>query len=135
MIPTEILQAHNNIFSLPVRFGLNCAVDVYRTLTVQCEGVGGVIDGSTVACVYDSGPIQEECEYIQQLLHVLTVIQNSCNNMVTNIYRSDYRYGTLCVLCEEYALQAKSPIRCMILANHKGKERGWKDNTGHVRKF
>ena len=85
MIPTEILQAHNNTFSLPVRFGLNCAIDVHKTLTVQCEGVGGVIDGSTVACVYDSGPIQEECEYIQQLLHVLTVIQNSCNNMVTNI--------------------------------------------------
>ena len=66
MIPTEIFQAHNNIilFSLPVRFGLNCAVDVHRTLTVQCEGVGGVIDGSKVACVYDSGPIQEECEYV-----------------------------------------------------------------------
>ena len=43
------------------RFGLSCTIDGNRKLTVQCRGIGGVINGSEVACVYDSGPMQEKC--------------------------------------------------------------------------
>ena len=43
------------------RFELSCTVDETRMHTVRCEGIGGVINGSEVACVYDSGPMQEKC--------------------------------------------------------------------------
>ena len=43
------------------RFGLICTGDENRTLTIQCEGIGGIVNGSEVACVYDSGPMQEKC--------------------------------------------------------------------------
>ena len=43
------------------RFGFNCTVDESRTQTVRCEGISGVINKSEVACVYDSGKVQEKC--------------------------------------------------------------------------
>ena len=40
-------------------FEISCTVDTYRTYTVRCEGRFGVIN--IVACVYDSGILQEKC--------------------------------------------------------------------------
>ena len=51
-----------------VRFALNCTVVENRTLTVQCEGIYGVINKSEVTCVYDSGQIQEKCRYNMSVL-------------------------------------------------------------------
>ena len=42
-------------------FELSCTIDETRPRTVQCDGIEGVIDGSEVACVYDSGPMQKKC--------------------------------------------------------------------------
>ena len=42
-------------------FELSCTIDETRPPTVQCDGIEGVIDGSEVACVYDSGPMQKQC--------------------------------------------------------------------------
>ena len=42
-------------------FGFNCTIDGSRTQTVRCEGINGVINESEVACVYDSGKVQEKC--------------------------------------------------------------------------
>ena len=42
-------------------FEINCIVDMNRTYTVRCEGINGVINESMVACVYDSGSMQEKC--------------------------------------------------------------------------
>jgi hypothetical protein len=39
----------------------NCTIDIARIQTVRCEGIGGVINESEVACVYDSGKLQEKC--------------------------------------------------------------------------
>ena len=43
------------------QFELSCTIDETRPRTVQCDGIEGVIDGSEVACVYDSGPMQKKC--------------------------------------------------------------------------
>ena len=44
------------------RFEFNCTTDESRTQTVRCEGINpGVINESKVACVYDSGKVQEKC--------------------------------------------------------------------------
>ena len=50
--------ANNLNFS---EFELNCSADEDRTLTVGCKGANGVINESTVACVYDAGP-RETCQ-------------------------------------------------------------------------
>lgn len=43
-------------------FELNCTVNDDRTLTVQCEGVSGVINYSEVFCIYDdSGVMGQMC--------------------------------------------------------------------------
>ena len=42
-------------------FELNCSVDENRILTVECKGANGVINESTIACVYDAGP-RETCQ-------------------------------------------------------------------------
>ena len=42
-------------------FELICTIDETRPPTVRCDGIEEVIDGSEVACIYDSGPMQEKC--------------------------------------------------------------------------
>ena len=41
------------------QFGLTCTIVENRTHTIECQGINGVINESEVACVYDSGPMQE----------------------------------------------------------------------------
>ena len=52
---------HLILYNIIGGFGFNCTVDTFRTQTVRCEGINGVINEFEVACVYDSGKVQEKC--------------------------------------------------------------------------